>query len=119
MKNKKRIAMAMVTVSTLTTVVPIFANSVETKTINDVRVASGKALKESGKVYTRTDIYNTKGTKDRSDDTLKTSFKYPKALSFNDKKLYFLGLTSVSSLVLLILFLFKLTGLNLLTISFL
>ena len=84
MKNKKRIAMAMVAVSTLTTVIPIFANSVETKTINDVRIASGKALKESGKVYTRTDIYNTKGTKDRSDDTLKTSFKNADIVAYKE-----------------------------------
>lgn len=75
MKNKKNIAMAMVAVSTLTTVIPIFANSTENKTISDVRVASGSALKENGKVYKRTDIYNTKQTKDRSDDTLKTAFK--------------------------------------------
>ncbi len=75
MKNKKNIAMAMVAVSTLTTVIPIFANSTENKTISDVRVASGSVLKENGKVYKRTDIYNTKCTKDRSDDTLKTPFK--------------------------------------------
>ena len=75
MKNKKKIAVAMVAISTLTTVMPIFANGFEEKTVKDVRIASGKVLKENGKVYTRTDIYNTKCTKDRSDDTLKTAFK--------------------------------------------
>ena len=75
MKNKKTIAMAMVAASTIGTVIPIFANSVETKIVEDVRIASGKVLKEEGRVYTRTDIYNTKGTKNRDDDTLKTPFK--------------------------------------------
>ena len=76
MKNKKSIAMAMAAVSTFGAVAPAFANEVKTEI--DVRLSSGKVLKvkEDGKkVYTRTEIYNTNGTKDRSDDTLKTAFK--------------------------------------------
>lgn len=76
MKNKKSIAMAMAAVSTFGAVAPAFAN--EVKTDINVRLSSGKVLKvkEDGKeVYTRTEIYNTNGTKDRSDDTLKTAFK--------------------------------------------
>lgn len=76
MKNKKSIAMAMAAVSTLGAVAPAFANEVDAQQIDvNVRLASGSVLKEDGKVYTRTEIYNTNGTKDRNDDTLKTAFQ--------------------------------------------
>lgn len=90
MKNKKSIAMAMAAVSTFGAVAPAFANEVVKPQEVNVRLSSGKVLKqkEDGtKVYTRTDIYNTNGTKDRSDDTLKTAFKNVEILiSTEDKK---------------------------------
>ena len=101
MKNKKSIAMAMAAVSTFGAVAPAFANGVQTLAFDekniDVMLASGYALntekvkeddveKEVVKVYNRTNIYNTNGTKDRSDDTLKNAYKDAKIVVSKENK---------------------------------
>lgn len=107
MKNKKSLAMAMAAVSTFGTVAPAFANQVAATTtiVEDVRLASGKELKADGKVYTRTEVYNTNGTQDRSDDTLKTEFKNVEVLvskedekdSYLDQLVLFVKATDISA----------------------
>ena len=97
MKNKKSIAMAMAAVSTFGAVAPAFANGVQTLAFDekniDVMLASGYALntikvdgKDIVKVYNRTEIYNTNGTKDRSDDTLKAAYKDAKIVLSQENK---------------------------------
>ena len=88
MKNKKNIAMAMAAVSSFGVVAPAFANEVQTVAFDqnyiDVMLASG--YKTNGVVYKRTDIYNTNGTKDRKDDTLKNAFKDAKIVVSKENK---------------------------------
>ena len=88
---KKQLSTAMAAAMALGSVVPVFADSASTyvtgNSVNE-RLANGLELVESGKVFTRQEVYNYNGAKttERDKHTLKSQYANYKVVALQENK---------------------------------